>query len=190
MITCTLYLIGVFPLILSAIDNNFRNPFTSSKENVADVHSPDQIAPESNLRDYSKKIWIITTAALPWLTGTAVNPLLRAAHLAKDRPKGKITLMVPWLPPEEQHLVFPKHFRFDSPNEQRTYMRDWLHEKANLDIAAENLELTFYAARYLEEYHSVFPIGDITAMIPDDEADICILEEPEHLNWLVYMPRR
>ena len=26
-------------------------------------------------------------------------------------------------------------------------------------------------------------MGDITALIPDDEADACILEEPEHLNW-------
>lgn len=49
--------------------------------------------------------------------------------------------------------------------------------------AAKKLNIMFYAASYHDEYHSIFPMGDITALIPDDEADICILEEPEHLNW-------
>ena len=54
-----------------------------------------EIVPESDIRDPNRRIWIITTACLPWLTGTSVNPLLRAAYLAQERPKGKITLLVP-----------------------------------------------------------------------------------------------
>ena len=60
------------------------------------------IIPESDLRDKNRTIWIITTACLPWMTGTSINPLLRAAYLAKERPAGKIHLMVPWLEKEEQ----------------------------------------------------------------------------------------
>ena len=142
-----------------------------------------EIVPESDLRDPNRRIWVVTTACLPWLTGTSVNPLLRAAHLAKDRPKGKVTLMVPWLQKEEQDLAFPPDIRFDHPDQQKEYVRKWLIEDAHLPIAAERLEIAFYSGRYHDEYHSIFPMGDITALIPDDEADVCVLEEPEHLNW-------
>lgn len=26
-------------------------------------------------------------------------------------------------------------------------------------------------------------MGDVSALIPDELADVCVLEEPEHLNW-------
>lgn len=125
----------------------------------------------------------MTTACLPWLTGTAVNPLLRAAYLAKDRPHGKVTLMVPWLKREEQDLAFPKDIRFDHPREQMEYVRRWLVNEAHMPSSAEKLQISFYSATYHDEFHSIFPMGDITDLIPDDDADICILEEPEHLNW-------
>lgn len=41
----------------------------------------------------------------------------------------------------------------------------------------------FYPAAYHEAFGSIFPSIDICSMIPNEEADVAILEEPEHLNW-------
>ena len=119
--------------------------FGMSSDSVA-VNGAD-IVPESDLRSPDRRIWIVTTACLPWLTGTSVNPLLRAAYLAKDRPEGMITLMVPWLEKEDQDIAYPENVRFTSPDEQREYVKKWLIEDAQLPLAAKRLKISFYSAR-------------------------------------------
>ena len=78
--------------------------------------------------DRKQHITIFTTASLPWMTGTAVNPLFRAAYLAKDGER-KITLVIPWLSLKDQKLVYPNITTFSSPSEQESYIRQWLEER-------------------------------------------------------------
>lgn len=43
--------------------------------------------------------------------------------------------------------------------------------------------MTYYPGRFAPEKCSILPVGDLTQFIPDHEADVAVLEEPEHLNW-------
>jgi len=134
----------------------------------------------SNLRRKGRYINIVTTAALPWMTGTSVNPLLRAAYLAKVG--YNVTLMMPWIPPEQQATLFPKDLIFERPALQEQYVRWWCENRASVE--ADNLRLRWYPGRYAPNLMSIIQdCDDIITCIPKAERDAVILEEPEHLNW-------
>jgi len=147
----------------------------------------EPILPHTDIGDKSKKIWIVTTAALPWMTGTAINPILRAAYLLKGRLEkgGSVTLMVPWLNSKEERMkVYGRqNAKFQTQQEQEHHIRKWLNNTANMSEAAQHLNIQWYPAWHNALENSVYSEGDITALIPEDQVDICVLEEPEHLNW-------
>ena len=62
---------------------------------------------------------------------------------------------------------------------------DWIKRRVPFE---PKFRIKFYPAMYAKDKGSLLPIGDITGCVPDREADIAILEEPEHLNW--YHPGR
>uniref|UniRef100_A0A7N0UUL4 Digalactosyldiacylglycerol synthase 1, chloroplastic n=1 Tax=Kalanchoe fedtschenkoi TaxID=63787 RepID=A0A7N0UUL4_KALFE len=129
--------------------------------------------------DGKRHVAIVTTASLPWLTGTAVNPLFRAAYLANSA-KQNVTLLVPWLCKSDQELVYPNSITFGSPEEQETYIRNWLEERVGFKA---DFRISFYPGKFSRERRSIIPAGDTTQFISSKDADIAILEEPEHLNW-------
>lgn len=93
--------------------------------------------------DGKRHVAIVTTASLPWLTGTAVNPLFRAAYLA-NAAKQNVTLLVPWLCKSDQELVYPNKLTFGSPEEQETYIRSWLEERVGFKA---DFKISFYPGK-------------------------------------------
>eukprot|EP00262_Sarcandra_glabra_P013787 TRINITY_DN388_c2_g1_i1.p1 TRINITY_DN388_c2_g1~~TRINITY_DN388_c2_g1_i1.p1 ORF type:complete len:801 (+),score=146.28 TRINITY_DN388_c2_g1_i1:110-2512(+) len=126
-----------------------------------------------------RHVAVVTTASLPWMTGTAVNPLFRAAYLAKSANQN-VTLLVPWLCKSDQELVYPNNMTFCSPEDQESYIRDWLEERLGFKA---DFRISFYPGKFSKERRSIIPAGDTSQFISSKEADIAILEEPEHLNW-------
>eukprot|EP00798_Chlamydomonas_sp_ICE-L_P023527 gene23527-9050_t len=70
-----------------------------------------------SVREPGRQISIVTTASLPWMTGTSINPLLRAAYLAADGSR-KVTLVIPWISKTDQACVFPPNIELDTPQQQ------------------------------------------------------------------------
>lgn len=100
-----------------------------------------------DLADKKHHVAIVTTASLPWMTGTAVNPLFRAAYLSNSA-KQKVTLLVPWLCKSDQELVYPNNLTFNSTEEQETYIRNWLEERVGFKA---DFKITFYPGKVLSQ---------------------------------------
>lgn len=154
--------------------------------------------PASLLSDPERSICVVTTAALPWRTGTAVNPLLRALYLVRFQKElqstqltgrtGSVTLVIPWLESaEEREKLYGFNNRFangeDGMKEQEEWIRNYSKERCGMSDESEKLQILFYPAFYLSSFGSIFPKVDLCNFIPAELVDVAILEEPEHLNW-------
>jgi digalactosyldiacylglycerol synthase len=161
----------------------------------------DTTAPLS-LAAPGRSFTIVTTAALPWLTGTAVNPALRAAYLARALPRSKVRLLLPWLALADQARVFAPTLRFASPAAQQEWVRAWLADRMGLQSAGGDgggtsesastlpaFDFVWYQGRYDPTLCSIFPYGNLIDLVPAPERDVAILEEPEHLTWYHHGPR-
>jgi digalactosyldiacylglycerol synthase len=113
-----------------------------------------------NLRDPGRHVTIVTTASLPWMTGTAVNPLFRAHYLAEQGAQRVVTLVVPWLSISDQQLVYPNSITFDTPEAQEKYIREWVEKRTG--TSSRQFKVSFYPGRYAPEKGSILPVGDLT----------------------------
>lgn len=92
-----------------------------------------------------RHIAIFTTASLPWFTGTAVNPLFRAAYLSKDG-KYDVTLVIPWISLKDQGLVYTNNITFSSPLDHEKYVHSWLEERIGI---ASCFSIRFYPGKVI-----------------------------------------
>lgn len=152
----------------------------------------EHVSAASDLRDLDRSIVIVTTAAIPWMTGTAVNPALRAAYLSA-RGYRNVTLLLPWLEDsEEQAKLFGPKQKFENQDEQAEFVREWCRKnaaKAHVGSDSDLFTIGWYPARYAGGIGSILGTDDITSHIDEAENDIVILEEPEHINWYRNGPR-
>ncbi len=116
---------------------------------------PQIIKSGENLAVKCRSFHVVTTAALPWMTGTAVNPLLRAVYLNKmnrtavenalgeNNTKrvydmmGTVTLVVPWVLDGNDQEQLYGGTRFECKHDQEMYIRKWIREAAQMPLEAD-----------------------------------------------------
>eukprot|EP00986_Skeletonema_menzelii_P015624 scaffold12258_cov158-Skeletonema_menzelii.AAC.4 len=192
--------------------NSSNNDLVSSlySDNLTCLCGPGKLSEDENdpipasvLSDPNRSICVVTTAALPWRTGTAVNPLLRALYLVRfqrehqrvddadgceTNSKGSVALVIPWLESsEERNKLYGATNKFsDGPQgmkEQEQWIKQYAKERCDMEVEANELKYIWYPAFYLASFGSIFPKVDLCNYIPSELVDVAILEEPEHLNW-------
>ena len=178
-----------FSCILDQLDRDLEEEEGEEEEGGEEQSSSIVLSHPLDFHEQFSRITIVTTASLPWLTGTAVNPALRAAYLWKAG--HSVTLLVPFIVPEEQGLVFADNVRFQRPEDQVAAVADCIQRRVPFPIPlSENtandeslgFRLRFYPAKYDPALGSIIPDGDIQPLVPVP-VDCIVLEEPEHLTW-------
>lgn len=117
------------------------------------------------------RTFCVATAAYPWLTGTAINPLLRAAWLGGDT-----ILLLPWIGcPKSQKLIY--HTTYKTHVDQERVVSAFLKAEAP---EQKQPEIRWYAATYHPLFGSILPhLGAVNSATVDVAPDdICIVEEP------------
>lgn len=95
-----------------------------------------EITADSDLSRPDRRIWVVTTAGLPWRTGTAVNPLMRALYLTRGRPKHHVTLVIPWLTDEKSRKKLygaDNAFTERGEEEQEEWIRNFCRTRAGCE---------------------------------------------------------
>jgi hypothetical protein len=114
----------------------FLDLFKAKEEEEEEDETLDEVTADSDLSNPNRRIWVVTTAALPWRTGTAVNPLLRALYLTRGRPKHHVTLVIPFLDDVASRIKLfgaQNSFAAGGQQEQEEWIRKYCRERAHCE---------------------------------------------------------
>jgi hypothetical protein len=64
---------------------------------------------------------------------------------------------------------------------QEAWVREWVRKRTGFE---PDFKITFYCARYDNAFKSIFPVGDVTNYIPEDEVCALLASADEQKCWV------
>jgi hypothetical protein len=93
--------------------------------------------------------------------------------------------MIPWLADAQRRRKLygaVDSLLIQTQDDQEQWIRKYCKERCGCSSEnVDNLRIRFYEGSYQESFGSIFPTTDICSLIPLEEADVAILEEPEYV---------
>ncbi len=85
----------------------------------------------------------------------------------------QVTLVVPWLPLEDQRLIFPYGITCKTKEEQAAYIRQWAGDNScdssdGASSSSSDFDIVFYDARYYPKSRCIFATEDIMKIVPKE----------------------
>ncbi|MGD1849048.1 MAG: hypothetical protein ACFCBU_00020 [Cyanophyceae cyanobacterium] len=115
----------------------------------------------------------MTISALPWRTGTSINPLLRAAYLSKEH---KVELVLP----ECKNIPKTSQFKFAEKEDIRQKSFSYLDQALPINKwNRKNITINFYEGIYKSFCDSIYPKKSILDY--PFQGDILIIQDPLQL---------
>jgi hypothetical protein len=107
-----------------------------------------------------------------WRPGTATSKLksdLVAQIALSNKQRGflQVVLVVPFVPLQDQRLIFPEGVTCSTPQQQEAIIKAWAREHSGLQDV--DFKVVFYAARYYPASRCIFATEDVCRLLPKDQ---------------------
>lgn len=90
----------------------------------------------------------------------------------------QVVLVVPFVPVEDQRLIFPEGVTCSTPQQQETIIKAWAREHSGLQET--DFTVLFYAARYYPASRCIFATEDVCRLLPQEQVgwDRAVTHQP------------
>jgi digalactosyldiacylglycerol synthase len=104
---------------------------------------------------------------LEFITNTTATYTHNVTQTNQQRGFLQVVLVVPFVPIQDQRLIFPEGVTCSTPQQQEAIIKAWAREHSGLQDV--DFKVLFYAARYYPASRCIFATEDVCRLLPKEQ---------------------